>query len=73
MNEQVQLIQHAEQLGQSPNLPFTQTEIDPLIVARQGKTLGYVSAPMFNRSTQPSYKSPVDGGNADSPWQTGQQ
>jgi hypothetical protein len=38
----VQMIQKAEQMKQLPSIPFTQTAIDPLIVALQGKTISYI-------------------------------
>lgn len=43
-------IQNAEQQKQLPRLHFTQTSIDPLIVALQGKTLTYAQAPFLRHS-----------------------
>jgi hypothetical protein len=51
---EVQLIQHAEQMGQVPSLPFTQTELDPLIVEIQGRTFGKTTTAMMQRSPQAS-------------------
>lgn len=41
----VRVLQQAEQQQQLPVLPFTQTTIDPLIAAVQGKTLGITRVP----------------------------
>ena len=45
----VNMIQQAEQHQQPPRLPFTQTAIDPLVVALQGKTLSYTQPPFFQQ------------------------
>lgn len=41
----VRRIQEAEQLHQVPTLPITHTNIDPLIVVLQGKTIGHAQLP----------------------------
>ena len=42
----VQTIQDADMKGQPPSVPFTGTDIDPLIVAIQGKSFTYTTPPM---------------------------
>ena len=42
----VQTIQDADMKGQPPSVPFTGTDIDPLIVAIQGKSFTYTTHPM---------------------------
>jgi hypothetical protein len=41
----VNAVQQAESRDQLPCLPFTQTSLDPLIAALQGKTLSYAQSP----------------------------
>jgi hypothetical protein len=50
VNATVNSIQHAEQMKQMPSISLTRTEIDPLIVALQGKTLAYTPPPFMQQS-----------------------
>ncbi|MBO0792102.1 MAG: hypothetical protein J2P36_14310, partial [Ktedonobacteraceae bacterium] len=50
----VQAVQQAEQMNQKPRLAFTQTEIDPLIVALQGQTIDYAPPSIVQRSPNAS-------------------
>lgn len=43
-------IQDAEQYRQTPSLTFTQTAVDPLIAALQGKTLAYTQSPFLRQA-----------------------
>lgn len=47
----VATLQQAERQQQLPRLSFTQTTIDPLVVALQGKTLGYSQPPFSQPGT----------------------
>ena len=53
VNMTVQTIQYAEHMGQEPHITLTQTEIDPLIAALQGKTIAVV--PLVPQSPQRLY------------------
>jgi hypothetical protein len=50
VNASVQAIQNAEKLQQLPRVPFTQTAIDPLIAALQGKTIAYTQVPYLTNN-----------------------
>jgi uncharacterized membrane protein YgdD (TMEM256/DUF423 family) len=52
----VSLIQQAEQDQQVPVLPLTHTNIDPLIVALQGKTVGRARPSLHHRSERQSWE-----------------
>lgn len=51
VNATIQSIQYAERLDKEPHIALTQTEIDPLIVALQGKTVACV--PLIQRPSRP--------------------
>src|SRR5258708_447212 len=53
VNVTVNAVQMAEQMNQIPRLSFTRTEIDPLIMVLQGKTLAYTPPPFVQRPPQP--------------------
>lgn len=53
----VQTVQEAEQQEQPPRLSLTQTEIDPLIVALQGKTLAYGPSPAARQQSPQASRS----------------
>lgn len=57
----VNAVQLAEQMNQIPRLSFTRTEIDPLIMVLQGKTLAYTPPPFVQRPPQPPNAVPSDG------------
>lgn len=46
----VRTVQQAEQQQQAPQIPFTQTAIDPLIAVVQGKTIAYIQPPNVQAS-----------------------
>jgi len=46
----VNTVQQAESQNQFPCLTFTQTTLDPLIAALQGKTLSYTQSPLPQRN-----------------------
>lgn len=63
VNTSVNTIQLAEQMNQTPRISLTRTEIDPLIMVLQGKTIAYTPAPFMQQSpisTTPNSK-PSDG------------
>jgi hypothetical protein len=55
VSETVHLIQQAEQMKQTPSISLTRTEIDPLIIALQGKTLAYTPPPLMQQSSKVHY------------------
>jgi len=60
VNVTVNAVQMAEQMNQIPRLSFTRTEIDPLIMVLQGKTLAYTPPPFVQRPPQPPNAVPSD-------------
>lgn len=56
----VQTIQKADMKGQPPSVPFTGTDIDPLIVAMQGKSFTYTTPPMGWKQKQSQEKLPQE-------------
>jgi hypothetical protein len=47
----VQAVQEADQRREKPRLPFTRTEIDPLIAALQGQSIGYAPPSIAEHSS----------------------
>ncbi len=68
VNTTVNTVQLAEQMNQMPHISLTRTEIDPLIMVLQGKTIAYTPAPFMQQSpisTTPNRKpSDVDSHEA---------
>jgi hypothetical protein len=54
----VHVIQQAELMNQTPSISLTRTEIDPLIIALQGKTLAYAPPPLMQQSPKVRYTIP---------------
>jgi hypothetical protein len=50
VHQLVCVIQEAEQRRQTPSVGFTQTAVDPLIAALQGKTLAYTQSPFLRQA-----------------------
>lgn len=50
VNATVNVIQTAEEKNQKPHISLTRTDIDPLIMVLQGKTIGYTPAPFMQQS-----------------------
>jgi hypothetical protein len=60
VNVTVQTIQYAEQMNQKPHIALTQTEIDPLIAALQGKTVASVPLVQHSPSSGTLHTAPPD-------------
>ena len=58
------VIQQAEQMNQMPCISLTRTEIDPLIIALQGKTLAYAPPPFMQQSSKARYTIPFKRPNS---------
>ena len=54
VNTTVNTIQQAEQMNQMPRISLTRTEIDPLIMVLQGKTIAYTPAPFMQQPSIPT-------------------
>jgi hypothetical protein len=65
----VNMIQQAEQTNQTPRIFITRTEIDPLIMVLQGKTLAYTPVPFSQQSPQTPNVIPSDA-NSRAPYRT---
>jgi hypothetical protein len=69
VNTTVNTIQLAEQMNQMPRISLTRTEIDPLIMVLQGKTIAYTPAPFMQQPSIPTApNSKQSDGNSHEPY-----
>jgi hypothetical protein len=68
VNTTVSAIQQAEEMHQMPRISLTRTEIDPLIIALQGKTLAYTPPPLMQQSPPKAHNAmPFNGNSRENP------